>query len=239
MLVSSSSSPWVWQSTHRAPGFPCGQRSGGQASQLALAGMPACTRLSIALELWPNLMGPDTRPVSVAVERPLIKWMFVLSCFICRFLCSMRRMGSGGTLVGDLWLPPTGSWLLLTASSTSSRGTLTHTHKNNASSTQVEEAHTHAADLLWTVIYAVWHSIMGLTSSSHVSIFCIALFFLTAPSSPTECLWVNTAWLRKRLAPRPSSPRRLLFMRNGTPSSWPSGETSTSFRRSFKLRHVQ
>lgn len=51
------------------------------------------------------------------------------SFFVTRSLCSMSAMVYGGTLVGVLWLLPTGSWLLLTASSMSSR-TRTHTHKH-------------------------------------------------------------------------------------------------------------
>ena len=46
-----------------------------------------------------------------------------VSSVVSRSRCSMRGTVNGGTLVGDLWLLPTGSWLLHTASSTSSRGT--------------------------------------------------------------------------------------------------------------------
>lgn len=50
--------------------------------------------------------------------------MYAPLCFcvsISRSHCSMRETVSGGTLVEDLWLLPTGSWLLLTASSMGSK----------------------------------------------------------------------------------------------------------------------
>lgn len=61
------------------------------------------------------------------------------------------------------------------------------------------------------------------------------LFSPSAPSSPTGCLWENTTWWRKRPAPKPSCPRRLLSTRNGTRSSWPLGETSATWRAKRRL----
>lgn len=52
---------------------------------------------------------------------------FTLSPSCSRSPCSMRRMENGGTLVGELWLLPTGWWLLLIASSMWSWG---HKHKH-------------------------------------------------------------------------------------------------------------
>lgn len=140
-------------------------------------------------------------------QSPAIRLLNLLNTLCFRFIrrspCSMRGMVSGGTLAGDLWLLPTGSWLLLTASSRSSR--TTHKHYTNLP----------AQNLLITTIVHYWNK-------KKTSCLC------TAPSSPIGCLWENTTWLRRKLAPRLSCLRRLSSMKNGTLSSWPSGNTVTT-----------
>lgn len=145
---SSSFSSRVRHPSHWASDFPCGQRSGCQAPQLALAGMLMCTHLAVffmlSLMLPPGSASGYRMSNAVAVEYPAINevlsslksgiynihlkkdsqllWIYFLSSLFFRSLCSMKRMVSGGTLVEDLWLLPTGSWLLHIASSTSSWG---------------------------------------------------------------------------------------------------------------------
>lgn len=77
---------------------------------------------------------------------------------------------------------------------------------------------------LYKLLYKLLHQPYVLDSTRDLNrVLCP-----TAPSSPTECLWANTTWWRRRLIPRPSCPRKLSFMRNGIPSLWPSGKTSIS-----------
>lgn len=72
--------------------------------------------------------------------------------------------------------------------------------------------------------------------STKQKVFC--LVSLPAPSSPTGCLWANTTWLRKSRAPRPSCLRRLLSMKNGTKSLWPSGMKSITVQYKSSLCHL-
>lgn len=78
--------------------------------------------------------------------------------FVSRFLCSMRRTVFGGTLVGDLWLLPTGSWLLPTASSMSSRQTWTHKPRNPTASGNIYQSRT---DLLLNMQCLSWTMLLN------------------------------------------------------------------------------
>lgn len=139
----------------------------------------------------------------------------------------MTRTESGGTLVGELWLLPTGSWLLLTALSMSSRGIQRHKTQppvdklNSGPQPHIKSCGNSIQPI--TALFSYLHKLLCLVDSS--------LDILLSPTVPrclTGCMWANTTWWRKRLAPRPSCLRRLLSMRNGTLSLWPSGNTITT-----------
>lgn len=74
-----------------------------------------------------------------------------------------------------------------------------------------------------TALFSYLHKLLCLVDSS-----LDILLSPTVPLCPTGCMWANTTWWRKRLAPRLSCLRRLLSMRNGTLSLWPSGNTITT-----------